>query len=575
MKTLTNELMINCNFKEIDKEFDFFQFRSSGKYISRGSKILDLGLGDIRSIAFDDGASAFIMTKKYSYKTFELQGMIDDDSIGIKKLDASEIKPYILSRLFLFNLANSEYDDFSFENRTGKLYLFNSEWISKNRKTLKALNIDIKSLGGDTSKIIASACSFSSAKLFKSQKINEAYPRYVFSIKNSLKRTFNKNDDAYIKKAYKTKKAEIPFISFGKNDKALCKAFLLLTIIEEFNRRYTGLIEIQAKEKEIIKKIDAKRDEHFFLTVMELLIGKTIYLTNMDKVQEDIKAFEVLVERIQELLPLTNIEISDKIVSKELNIVLIHNKEYYKEYNLKDPYTDFDRSTPIQCVTLEDACNKDSDVIYKTIIKELQIKNEIINLRKFVIDNWQSFNYTKPWIFGMMADNESFFMKVMPTGDFKLIKKSSVFSSYKEDIFNNLEKVMHSIKNEEKMIVSDEDGNINVIYNSGFIPLPREGLFKTKSPRNKESRNENLSGVLDINSYEGGLQYSVGPVGKGVNISIPSAPNIYDIKVQSGKNIIFDLIETMGVQFVKYNNYTVLPYPFKYLREWILMSNLD
>ncbi len=573
MKTLTNEIMINCNFTAIDKQFDFFQFRSSGKYISRGSKILDLGLDDIRSIAFDDGASAFAMTKKYSYKTFELQGMIDDDSIGVKKLDASEIKPYILSRLFLFNLANSEYDDFSFGNLTGKLYLFKSEWISKNRKTLKALNIDIKSLGEESTKITASACSFSSIKLFKSQKITETYPRYVFSIKNALKRTFDKNDDAYIRKAYKTKKAEIPFISFGKNDRTLCKSFLLLNIIEDFNKRFSGLIDIQLKEKEIIKKIDVKRDEHFFLAVVELLIGKTIYLTNMDKEQEDAESFKILAVKIQELLPLTNVEVSDKIVSKELNIVLIHSKEYYKEYNLEDPYSDFDRSTPIQCVTLEDACKKNSDVIYKTIIKELQIKNEIINSRKFGIDNWQSFGYSKPWIFGMMVDNESFFMKVMPSGDFKLIKKSSVFFSYKEDVYNVLERVMYNIKNEEKMIVSDEEGNINIVFNSGFIPLPRKELFDMESPRNKESRNEYLTGVLDINSYESGLQYSVGPIGKGVNMNIPSAPNIYNIKIQNGKNIIFDLVETLGVQFVKYNNYTVLPYPFKYLREWIQMEN--
>ena len=134
---------------------------------------------------------------------------------------------------------------------------------------------------------------------------------------------------------------------------------------------------------------------------------------------------------------------------------------------------------------------------------------------------------------------------------------------------------MFNIKNEEKMIVSDEEGNVNIVYNSGFIPLPRKELFDTNSPRNKESRDEYLAGVLDVNSYEGGLQYSAGPIGKGVNMSIPSAPNIYDIKIQNGENIIFDLIETLGVQFVKYNNFTVLPYPFKYLREWILMSNSD
>ena len=574
MKTFTNELTITCNYCAIDKEYDIFQIRSSGKYIKRGSRVLDLGLNGLKSIAFDDGASAFVLFNKKSIRTSELQEIVEDD-LMVKKLDASDLKPYILARLFLFALANSEYEDYSFSNLTGKLYLFKSEWISRNRKSFKALNIDIKAIDNDSSKITCSACTFSSTKLFKSPKILETYPRYVFSVKNTLKRVFDKTDESYIRRGHSGKKAEVPFISFLKTDKKLCKAYLVLSTIERFNRLFEKIIHIELKEREIERKIDTKKDSEFFDKIVELLIGETIYLTNMDDAQEDKISFEMLVERTQELLPLTNIVVSKGIKTKEMNIVLIHNQDYYKDNDLPDPYSSFDRSTPIQCVTLEDACNKDSEVIYKTIIKELLIKNEIINGRKFIIDDWSSYGYSEPWIFGVMSNNDSYFMKVMPNGDFKLIKKNGLFTSFKEEIYTSLERVLMSVNADDKMVVFDDKGNINLIVDSGLIPLPNKEMFVIDSPRSKESRASNLSGVLDINLYQSAenAQYSAGLIGKGVNTSIPTAPHIYSSKIETGEQLMPYLLETLGVQFVKYNSFTVLPYPFKYIREWVLMEN--
>lgn len=338
---------------------------------------------------------------------------------------------------------------------------------------------------------------------------------------------------------------------------------------------FEKLIRIELKEREIERKIDSKKDSEFFDKIVELLIGKTIYLTNMDDAQEDRVSFEMLVERTQELLPLTNIVVSKGIKTKEMNIVLIHNQDYYKENDLSDPYSSFDRSTPIQCVTLEDACNKDSEVIYKTIIKELLIKNEIINGRRFIIDDWSLYGYSEPWIFGIMSNNDSYFMKVMPNGEFKLIKKSGLFASFKEEVYTFLEHVLMSVNDDDKMVIFDDKGNINLIVDSGLIPLPSKEMFDIDSPRSKDSRATNLAGVLDINLYqsEENTQYSAGLIGKGVNTSIPAAPHIYTSKIKKGEQLMPYLLETLGVQFVKYNSFTVLPYPFKYIREWVLMEN--
>lgn len=574
MKTFTNEIRITCNYETIDKKFDIFQIRSSGKYIKRGSRALDLGLDSIKSIAFDDGASAFVLLIKHSIKSFELQDMVGDD-LMVKKLDANELKPYILANLLLLALSSSDYEDFAFSNLSGKLYLFKSEWITPSRKSFKALNIDIKSFEEDSAKITCSACTFTLAKAFKSPKIIETYPRYVFSIKGTLKRVFEKDDNSYIRRNRDGKKADIPFISFFKDKIKLCKAYLLYMIIDKFNETYEGLAEIKLNITEIERKIEARKEGPFFDKIVELFIGKTINLVNMDKAPEDEELFNYMSVKIQEMLPLTNVVTSEKIKSKEMNVVLIHNQEYYKDNDLKDPYASFDRSTPIQCVTLEDACFKDSDVIYKTVLKELEIKNEIINERRFLIDNWKVYQHTNIFVFGMMINNNAYFMNVLPSGEFKLLKKSSAFSFFKEELYSNLERILYNIKADEKLIVADDNGNINIISDSGITSLPGKELFTSESPRSNESKETILAGVLDINVYqkEGMIQYSSGPIGKALNASIPTAPHIYNVQVKKGKEIMTELMETLGVQFVKYNSFTVTPYPFKYLREWVLMNN--
>ena len=66
--------------------------------------------------------------------------------------------------------------------------------------------------------------------------------------------------------------------------------------------------------------------------------------------------------------------------------------------------------------------------------------------------------------------------------------------------------------------------------------------------------------------------YSVGIKGSGMNSRIPKAPHIYQIDVIDGDNFIEKLLETMAVTFVKYNFFTVMPYPIKYLNEYIYIN---
>ena len=105
--------------------------------------------------------------------------------------------------------------------------------------------------------------------------------------------------------------------------------------------------------------------------------------------------------------------------------------------------------------------------------------------------------------------------------------------------------------------------------------MPNPEIFRL-SPvsRSKEARERYLSGVIDINlfTHKGECYYNAGIVGNGMNASIPKANLLYKVTVVNGRNIIESVLGMMSVMFVKYNNFTVLPYPMKYLREYIKMN---
>ena len=57
-----------------------------------------------------------------------------------------------------------------------------------------------------------------------------------------------------------------------------------------------------------------------------------------------------------------------------------------------------------------------------------------------------------------------------------------------------------------------------------------------------------------------------------MNTKIIRAPHLYKIDVIAGQNIMGEILATLSVTFVKYKSFTVLPYPIKYLNEYIAMT---
>lgn len=92
--------------------------------------------------------------------------------------------------------------------------------------------------------------------------------------------------------------------------------------------------------------------------------------------------------------------------------------------------------------------------------------------------------------------------------------------------------------------------------------------------RGEEERNEYLSGNIDINYIEQDemlARFSVGEIGNGMKYTIERTSVVREIQAVEGSKLIFkELLPLMGVEFVRYGMLTVVPFPLKYLREYIV-----
>ncbi len=119
---------------------------------------------------------------------------------------------------------------------------------------------------------------------------------------------------------------------------------------------------------------------------------------------------------------------------------------------------------------------------------------------------------------------------------------------------------------------------INVIKDSGMFTLPEINEIQARLSegdnklRGKERREELLQSCLDIKLFEedGNQYYFVGTIGEGMRWNIQRASVVRKIEGYNGAPVMFEqLLPLMNVSFVRNGQLTVVPFPFKYLREYL------
>lgn len=569
---LINKLHIDFNYEAIDAEFDLFQITTSDKYIAKGAYFLDKPINSLKATAlsFDYGRTAFILFKKDMIDSSELMESIGDEHLSYKKASSKDVKGYILFRLFLYSLANYRSEENSFNNLSGKLYL-RLPSKKQTKKNIFALEIDVDR----DMNISASSVTFTNLSVFKKNDAYNAYPKYLLEKNGKLRRVLSsdKKEEIYIKKGIPGKKTDYPFLILKPEEIKQTRVYCLWHTIEILNSRYNSFIKVRFEEVDLISTIGERRDTDFVEKSFEIVKNRDFSAVNLisDRTYDD--NFSALVESLEQRLD-KKIIISSSFVKNGMNVCFIHDKEFYKE-GQDDPYKKIDRKAVVQCITLEDSSHKiidDKTAVINTICKELVIKNDILNTHKISLDNWSEFGFTGSWFFGIEKDNMKYFMEVKSNGMILFESCHSLLDQPSNESMRYLSKCIDDSDSKGKSIVMDDKKNVVLLSRTNEYCLPNPSIYEMDViSRSNQTREELLTGITDINLLEkDGVQYySSGMVGKGMNIGIPKASLLYRIDILHGENIMPLLLRSMSVMFVKYNSFTVLPYPFKYLREFI------
>ena len=261
------------------------------------------------------------------------------------------------------------------------------------------------------------------------------------------------------------------------------------------------------------------------------------------------------------------------------NLRLIYNDEYYGK-NIADPHDEDLSKYTVQHITTDNFNDKGSDTYLRAVAfnvaEELAIKEDLKNMAISIVD-WSEYGFNDDLILGLEHDIQSengkkiqqfYFMTIKPNGQFEIRQQENDLFSTNE--YHKYLKIFTSCVEETVKGIVKYGENINVIHETGLHTVPnifglKEELAKGNNKlKNKDARDNYLSALLDVKTY-----YCVGEMGVGINSTLSGVP-IRRIELYEESKLFFDkLLPLMGVTFVRNGQLTVVPFPFKYLREYI------
>ena len=588
----TNRLECSVDVDAIAEKYDFFRIETTETYLKSGALMLDAPLleNNTCAVRFDNRKSLLVMMNSDEGNKDKLKQVISSvegfDCITIKTVYISEVKKFELVQLLLNALSRYDLPELSFNNLTGHLYCFHPKWIKKSKNVI--WQVPCLEMRVSEKMILAlNIRTFTSGKLqkdiiFKKKKYHD-YPKYILSSRNTLRRKLaDDEEDEFILRQLNGEKSDVGFLDTKSLEKFnATKMGVLSSVVECFNECYEGFAHIEfalVNPSECINHdLKAKKENK---KAVEQALKSPICL--VDKISDEHS--EDFLKRVQAVLKENwNVDaaIGRKVSKNLLNVVLIHDADYYE--GMDDPHS-LHYDATVQHITHE-KYDGDSKFTAESIIHELLIKEDL-RKGKISLFDWNRLDFTDDLTFGeKIVDEEDspryFFMTVHPDGTFEINEQvndlfsQSLYSACME-IFDKAESVKENVKG----VVMDAKGNINVVKDTGWITIPEILAIKKELEsgnnmlRGKAKREELLSSCLDIKSFriDGALYYFVGIIGEGMKYAIHNAANIRMIAPYDGAPEFFEkLLPLMNVSFVKNEQLTVIPFPFKYLREWIKM----
>lgn len=588
----TNQLTYTFDKELFSKNYDIFCIRTSEKHFKNGAYIIDAPLlsNNVCSVLFKSGREIFVLMKSNgSNKSLLKNAILKDDGadrITISQVTPNSLKDDIVFQLMLNSLGNYESPLLKFNNLTGHLYCFHPNWLIRGRKSEADVVFKVPCLELRLSsefRLNMEVHTFTSELLrnkieFKKKKFDE-YPKYIFSAHNTLRRKL-KDDVGYsfIMRQTKNAKTEIAFLDIQNIDRFnQSKMGILTTVLENFNDRFSSIAHLDFESITDYKALDYTRSvaNENKQAISELLSIKPIKI--VDCIDDEYS--KIFCKEICDLL-LSKYGIKTscgkRVAKDHLNIRVIHNAAFYADSD--DPHRIFN-DVAVQHITFEDF-SECSEFAISTVIHEMLIKADLVK-QKISLFDWNTLGLKDDIDFGIEVTDEQntkyIFMTIHPDGTFNISEQTlNLFeaNNYNQcvEIFENAK--MNSVK--VHGIIRDALGNINIIKDTEWFTIPEIYSIKAELAngntklRGKEKRNELLSSCLDIKMFNDGVSeyYFVGTIGNGMRCLINRAANIRKIEPFEDSILMFEkLLPLMNVTFVHNGQLTIIPFPFKYLRE--------
>lgn len=588
----TNQLTYTFDKELFSKNYDIFCIRTSEKHFKNGAYIIDAPLlsNNVCSVLFKSGREIFVLMKSNgSNKSLLKNAILKEDGadrITISQVTPNSLKDDIVFQLMLNSLGNYKSPLLKFNNLTGHLYCFHPNWLIRGRKSEADVVFKVPCLELRLSsefRLNMEVHTFTSELLrnkieFKKKKFDE-YPKYIFSAHNTLRRKL-KDDVGYsfIMRQTKNAKTEIAFLDIQNIDRFnQSKMGILTTVLENFNDRFSSIAHLDFESITDYKALDYTRSvaNENKQAISDLLSIKPIKI--VDCIDDEYS--KIFCKEICDLL-LSKYGIKTscgkRVAKDHLNIRVIHNAAFYADSD--DPHRIFN-DVAVQHITFEDF-SECSEFAISTVIHEMLIKADLVK-QKISLFDWNTLGLKDDIDFGIEVTDEQntkyIFMTIHPDGTFNISEQTlNLFETNKYnqcvEIFENAK--MNSVK--VHGIIRDALGNINIIKDTEWFTIPEIYSIKAELAngntklRGKEKRNELLSSCLDIKMFNDGVSeyYFVGTIGNGMRWLINRATNIRKIEPFEDSILMFEkLLPLMNVTFVHNGQLTIIPFPFKYLRE--------
>lgn len=593
----TNQLKYKLNRETFANSYEVFQVKTDDKKIRYGSNCLDLPVMEKRvvSIRFESGNSFFVlMEKDEKNRSILLEAIRQTDDGGklfMPSISLSDVDDRTILQLLLNSLGNAKNPLLRINNLTGHLYCYNPTWLKKDKE-----KINVEQVSSLEIYITKEMCLNAAVRTFTSEKCKdqiifspkrpyESYPKYVLSrFQTMARKPKDSKECEFIQRQIFHNKYNIPFLNIGKKKETFdsSKMGVVLNVVQRFNAKFSGLASLDFDEIPEYSSLERTRscineDKAIWTAALE---GKKIRIIDLvnDKSEDFCKKMQEVVESLCGIKP----TIETKKSKKDLNVCVVLEKDKYKD--IEDPYSKNYDAT-VQHITMGGEF-KNKKAQLKSVLNELVIKHDVRN-QKLSLYDWSKLGFSEDVSFGMKfeLDDEHekqmfCFMTIHPNGTFNLVKKDPT-DLFDFDIYTKCTEIFAG-NDDVCGVIMDNKKNINVIKNTDWFTIPE--IFKISGEYEKDrihefrstwGREEFLPGITDIKMFkkDDAIYYFVGTVGLGMQSKVTNAANIRRIESYDGAPIFFErLLPLMNVDFVHNDRLTVIPFPFKYLREWVKMD---